>query len=75
MTFTVVTVETVESVNSCNVTTGGDTTKISQCCHHEILSLNHLLCLYSQLTCTSAGHMSIIIIVKKEMLPGYSSLD
>lgn len=47
MTFMVVTVETVESVNSCNVTTGGHTTKISRCCHHEILSLSHLLCLYS----------------------------
>lgn len=47
MTFMVVTVETVESVNSCNVSTGGDATKISLCCHHGILSLNHLLCLYS----------------------------
>lgn len=75
MTFMVVTVETVESVNSCNVTTRGDTTKISLRCHHEILSLNHFLCLHDYLTCTSAGHMPIIITVKKEMLPGHSSLD
>lgn len=48
MTFMVVTVETVESVNSFNVTTRGDTTKISLRCHHEILSLNHFLCLHDE---------------------------